>query len=61
MDKIKVILDKYNSDDAKAFHDTVEMLCSKGVANGCYQDFSMLIDVIAILGVCETILEKKVS
>lgn len=58
MDRIKKVLEKYTKDDAKAFIDTVDMLCKKGIANGCYQDFTMLMDVVSILSICETIITK---
>lgn len=38
------------------FRKTVEMLCSKGVPNGVFQDYSLLMAVLEILSVCETII-----
>lgn len=59
MERIKNILEKYTPEDAKAFKDTVDMLCAKGIANGCYQDYTVLMDVLEILSVCETLIEKQ--
>lgn len=59
MERIKEILDKYTSEDAKAFSDTVEMLYKKGIPNGCYQDYSLLMDVMSILAICELILKGE--
>jgi hypothetical protein len=38
------------------FKKTVEMLCQKGVPNGCFQDDTLLMAVLEILSVCETII-----
>jgi hypothetical protein len=57
--EIKRILDKYSADDAKAFSDTIEMLYKKGIPNGCYQDYSMLMDVVSILAICELIIKGE--
>ena len=58
MERIKAVLEKYSPEDAKLFIDTVDMLCKKGVAKGCYQDFSVLMDVLQILSICETIIKE---
>jgi hypothetical protein len=58
MEEIIEILSKYNTNDAKTFHDTTDMLCSKGIANGCYQDMAMLMDVISILCICEKFIKE---
>lgn len=55
MERIKEILERYTPEDAKIFKDTVEMLCSKGVGSGCYQDYTVLMDVIGILCAAECI------
>lgn len=49
MEKIISILQKYTGNNSEIFCDTVSMLCSKGVANGCYQDYSVLMDLLDIL------------
>jgi hypothetical protein len=59
MERIKEILDKYTPKNEKAFKDTVSMLCKNGIGNGVYQDYSVLVDVIEILSVCETIIAEK--
>lgn len=59
MERIKEILDKYSADDAKAYADTVEMLYKKGIPNGCFQDYSLLMDVMSILGICELIIKGE--
>ena len=58
MERLKKVLEKYSPEDAKLFSDTVDMLCKKGVAKGCYQDFSVLMDVLSILGICEAIIKE---
>lgn len=42
----------------KFFHDTIDMLCSKGVGNGAYQDYSVLMDVLSILTIAEALVKK---
>jgi hypothetical protein len=59
MERIKEILKKYTPEDEKIFKDTVEMLCSKGIGNGCYQDYTVLMDVISILSAAECIVAGK--
>ena len=58
MDRIKEVLKKFTIDDYKIFHDTVDMLCSKGIGNGCYQDYSVLMDVISILTIAEALVKE---
>lgn len=57
MERIKSILEKYSPEGGKEFRNTVDMLCKKGIANGCYQDYTVLMDVLEILSICETIIE----
>lgn len=57
MDKIKEVLAKYTKEDYQIFKDTVDMLCSKGIGNGCYQDYTVLTDVLSILTICESIIK----
>ena len=42
---IKEICQEYGC-TIKEWNDTVEMLCAKGIANGCYQDYGLLMLVI---------------
>lgn len=58
MEQLKQILSQYTPEDAKAWNATVDMLCSKGIANGVYQDFALLMDVLSVLTVCEQIIKK---
>ena len=48
----------YTVDITNMDKDTVDMLCSKGIGNGCYQNYAILLDVLEVLSVCETIIEK---
>lgn len=57
MNDIKNILSKYSKKDYQIFYDTVDMLCQKGVGNGNYQDYTVLIDIIEILSKCEQIIK----
>lgn len=41
------------------FKKTVDMLCSKGIPNGVFQDYNLLIAVLEILAVCETIIKGE--
>ena len=59
MERIKEILDKYTPSQAQAFADTLEMLYKKGIPNGCYQDYAMLMDVMSILAICEDIIKEN--
>lgn len=58
MERIKEVLSNYAPEDFKSFYDTVEMLCAKGIPNGCYQDYTVLADVVKILTICEEIVAK---
>ena len=59
MDKILKILANYTTPrDCKLFHDTVNELCSNGIAKGCYQDYAVLSDVLTILTDCETYMKN---
>ena len=55
LERIKEILDKYEGKSDR-FKATVDMLCNKGIPNGCFQDYTILIDVLEILSICETII-----
>lgn len=58
--KIKRILEKYTTlNHLKTFRNTVDTLCAHGVAKGCYQDYTVLADVVEILGICESIVEDQ--
>ena len=56
--KVKQILGKYRPEDYETFYNTVEMLCKKGVGNGYYQDYTVLVDVVQILAFCEEIIKE---
>lgn len=58
LERIKEILQK-NEGRYDEFKATVDMLCSKGIGNGVFQDYALLVDVIEILSVCETILKEN--
>lgn len=58
MEELKQILSNYTPGDAKAWNATVDMLCSKGIAKGVYQDYEVLMDVLQVLTVCEHIIKK---
>lgn len=49
MEAIKSILERYSNGNHQIFIDTIEMLCSKGVGAGFYQDYKVLGDVLSIL------------
>lgn len=51
--RIKEIVSKYEG-RGQEFKATVEMLCNKGIPNGCFQDYAMLVDILEILAICET-------
>ena len=51
---IEEIMSRYIGREAE-FKATVEMLCSKGIGNGCFQNYNILIDVLEILSICESI------
>lgn len=58
MERIKKILDNYTKEDYKLVHDTVDELCSKGISKGCFQDYNILADIVAILSYCENIIKE---
>ena len=51
--RIEEIVSKY-AGRGPEFKATVDMLCSKGIGNGCFQDYTILVDVLEILSICET-------
>jgi hypothetical protein len=53
--RIEEILSDYIG-RGQEFKATVDMLCSKGIANGCFKDYAILTDVLEILSICETII-----
>ena len=58
-DNILKILANYTTpEDRDLFHDTIDELCSKGIAKGCYQDYAVLSDVLTILTDCETYMKN---
>lgn len=59
MDRIKEVLRKYTKDDYQLFYDTVDMLCKKGIGKGCFQDYTVLTDVVSILSICEAIIKDE--
>ena len=58
MDKLKKILAKYSSEDAKQLKVTIEELSSKGIGKGCFQDYGMLADVIEMMYSLVSVIEK---
>ena len=52
-EKINEILKNYSKDDASLVHNTVDMLCAKGLAEGCFQDMGVLVDILEILSAFE--------
>ena len=48
-EKFKKIVDKYNPSDAQEVHDAIDMLCKKGVPNGCFQNYALLADILEVL------------
>lgn len=58
-DKICEILANYAPEDHKIFHETVDKLCGKGIANGCFQNYGVLSDVLNILNECEIIIKNS--
>lgn len=60
MERIKKILDNYTTEeDYKLFKQTNDELCKKGIAKGCFQDYTVLADVVSILSICESIVKDK--
>lgn len=42
-----------NNHNKEAVHDTITELCAKGISNGCYQDYGLLIALLDILSAIE--------
>lgn len=42
-----------NVHNKKAVHDMIDELCAKGIANGCYQDYGLLIAFLDIITAIE--------
>ena len=58
-EKIKHILANYTKKDAKLVHDTIDHLCAKGIANSCFQDTGVLVDVLSVLTAFESEVASK--
>lgn len=58
-EKIKQILANYTNKDAKLVHDTIDQLCAKGIANRCFQDTGVLVDVLSVLTAFESAVAIK--
>ena len=58
-EKIKQILANYTNKDAKLVHDTIDQLCAKGIANSCFQDTGVLVDVLSVLTAFESAVASK--
>ena len=56
---IEQILDNYVAEDYKIFKETIDELFQKGIPKGCFQDYAILIDILAILIVCQSIIKNK--
>lgn len=51
IEKIKAFLTVHP--DKKAVKDTIDELCTKGIAKGCYQDYGLLIAILDLLTAIE--------
>ena len=60
MEKIKEILSHYSKEDYQLFYDTVDTLCAKG-GKGNFQDYTVLVDILEILTVCENLIMKGLT
>ena len=58
-EKIKQILANYTKKDVKLVHDTIDQLCATGIANGCFQDTGVLVDVLSVLTAFESAVAIK--
>ena len=56
--RIKEILSKYEG-RGEEFTATIDMLCDKGIPNGCFRDYAVLADILEILSICEHAAGKK--
>lgn len=59
LEKFKQIVDRHNKTDAKEIHKAVDMLCAKGVANGCYQNYATLCNILEVLSAFEAAVAEK--
>ena len=42
-----------NVHNKKAVHDTIDELCKRGIAKGCFQDYGLLIAILDLLTALE--------
>lgn len=56
---MKEITIKINDVTYQKFHDTVDELCTKGIGNGCFQDYIALTIVINCLSQIEDALKES--
>lgn len=59
MNKFDEILKKYTKEDYPIIHKSIDELCKNGVGNGCYQDYSILVDILEVLAYFENIVKNK--
>lgn len=57
--KFEQIVDRHNKTDAQEIHDAIDMLCAKGIANGCYQNYAILMDILEVLDAFEAAVAEK--
>ena len=57
--KFDEIVAKYTADDLEDVKATVDELCKKGIARGCYQDYTILADVISVLTIFEEAVKER--
>lgn len=57
--KVEDIFKDYTKEDVPAVKDTISMLCKKGIADGCYQDYAMLADIVSVLASIEEYISEK--
>lgn len=55
--KISTILGKYDETDYELFKSSIQEFAKKGFANGCFQDYTMMSDIIEILATLERIVK----
>ena len=56
--KIEELLSHYAKEDGKIVHDTIDELCKRGVAKGCYKDYECLVDLVLLLSSFEEEISK---
>ena len=59
MKTIEEILENYDKRDYELVKETIDQLCKNGIGKGCYQNYTVLTDIISVLSYFEDLVKNK--